>query len=104
MHGLYGKDQYQQKPYRKSLMHLWGADVIPSPSKQNQFRQEDPGKTPGSPGSLGISISEAIEDAATHDDTHYALGSVLNHVMLHQTVIGQETKEQLAMVDEYPII
>ncbi|HEX7575366.1 MAG TPA: TrpB-like pyridoxal phosphate-dependent enzyme [Candidatus Methanoperedens sp.] len=96
------KISYQQKPYRKSLMHLWGADVIPSPSNKTNSGRKILEKHPDSPGSLGISISEAIEDAATHEDTHYALGSVLNHVMLHQTVIGQETKEQLAMVDEYP--
>ncbi|MCZ7400918.1 MAG: TrpB-like pyridoxal phosphate-dependent enzyme [Candidatus Methanoperedens sp.] len=96
------KISYQQKPYRKSLMHLWGAEVIPSPSNKTNSGRKILEKNPDSPGSLGISISEAIEDAATHDDTHYALGSVLNHVMLHQTVIGQETKEQLAMVDEYP--
>lgn len=96
------KISYQQKPYRKSLMHLWGADVIPSPSNKTNSGRKILEKDPNSPGSLGIAISEAIEDAATHDDTHYALGSVLNHVMLHQTVIGQETKEQLAMVDEYP--
>jgi tryptophan synthase beta chain len=96
------KISYQQKPYRKSLMHLWGADVIPSPSNKTNSGRNILEKHPDSPGSLGISISEAIEDAATHDDTHYALGSVLNHVMLHQTVIGQETKEQFAMVDEYP--
>jgi tryptophan synthase beta chain len=96
------KISYQQKPYRKSLMHLWGADVIPSPSNKTNSGRKILEKHPDSPGSLGIAISEAIEDAATHDDTHYALGSVLNHVMLHQTVIGQETKEQLAMVDEYP--
>jgi tryptophan synthase beta chain len=96
------KISYQQKPYRKSLMHLWGADVIPSPSNKTNAGRNILSKHPDSPGSLGIAISEAVEDAATHDDTHYALGSVLNHVMLHQTVIGQETKEQLAMVDEYP--
>jgi tryptophan synthase beta chain len=96
------KVSYQQKPYRKSLMQLWGADVIPSPSNKTNSGRKVLEKHPDSPGSLGIAISEAVEDAATHDDTHYALGSVLNHVMLHQTVIGQETKEQLAMVDEYP--
>jgi tryptophan synthase beta chain len=96
------KISYQQKPYRKSLMHLWGAEVIPSPSNKTNSGRQILSKHPDSPGSLGIAISEAVEDAATHDDTHYALGSVLNHVMLHQTVIGQETKEQLAMVDEYP--
>jgi tryptophan synthase beta chain len=96
------KISYEQKPYRKSLMHLWGADVIPSPSNNTTSGKKILEKDPNSPGSLGIAISEAIEDAATHDDTHYSLGSVLNHVMLHQTVIGQEAKEQLAMVEEYP--
>jgi tryptophan synthase beta chain len=93
---------YQQKPYRKSLMHLWGADVIPSPSNLTNSGRKILEKDPDSPGSLGIAISEAIEDAATHEDTHYSLGSVLNHVLLHQTVIGLEAKEQLAQVEEYP--
>jgi tryptophan synthase beta chain len=96
------KISYQQKPYRRSLMQLWGADVIPSPSNLTNSGKKMLEKDPGSPGSLGIAISEAIEDAATHDDTHYSLGSVLNHVMLHQTVIGQEAKEQLAKVEDYP--
>jgi tryptophan synthase beta chain len=96
------KISYQQKPYRRSLMQLWGADVIPSPSSLTNSGKKILEKNPDSPGSLGIAISEAIEDAATHDDTHYSLGSVLNHVMLHQTVIGQEAKEQLAQVEEYP--
>ncbi|MGB8216405.1 MAG: TrpB-like pyridoxal phosphate-dependent enzyme [Candidatus Methanoperedens sp.] len=96
------KISYQQKPYRRSLMQLWGADVIPSPSNLTNSGKKILEKDPDSPGSLGIAISEAIEDAATHDDTHYSLGSVLNHVMLHQTVIGQEAKEQLAKVEEYP--
>ncbi len=96
------KISFQQKPYRKSLMQLWGADVIPSPSSKTDSGKKILAKNPDSPGSLGIAISEAIEDAAGHDDTHYALGSVLNHVMLHQTVIGQEAKEQLAQVEEYP--
>jgi tryptophan synthase beta chain len=93
---------FEQKPYRKSLMHLWGADVIPSPSNLTNSGKKILSKDPDSPGSLGIAISEAIEDAASHEDTHYSLGSVLNHVMLHQTVIGLEAKEQLAQVDEYP--
>ncbi len=96
------KISYQQKPYRKSLMHLWGADVIPSPSNFTNSGKKILEKDPSSPGSLGIAISEAIEDAATHEDTHYSLGSVLNHVMLHQTVIGQEAKQQLAQVEESP--
>ncbi len=96
------KISYQQKPYRKSLMHLWGAEVIPSPSNFTNSGKTILEKDPSSPGSLGIAISEAIEDAATHEDTHYSLGSVLNHVMLHQTVIGQEAKQQLAQVEESP--
>lgn len=96
------KVSYQQKPYRRSLMHLWGADVIPSPSDKTNSGKKILSGDPDSPGSLGIAISEAIEDAATHDNAHYSLGSVLNHVMLHQTVIGQEAKEQLAQVEEYP--
>jgi tryptophan synthase beta chain len=96
------KISFQQKPYRKSLMQLWGADVIPSPSNKTDSGKKILSKDPNSPGSLGIAISEAIEDAAKHDNAHYSLGSVLNHVMLHQTVIGQEAKEQLAQVEEYP--
>ncbi len=96
------KISFQQKPYRKSLMQLWGADVIPSPSSSTNAGKKILEKDPDSPGSLGIAISEAVEDAATHENTHYSLGSVLNHVMLHQTVIGQEAKEQLALVEDYP--
>ncbi|MCE8426348.1 MAG: TrpB-like pyridoxal phosphate-dependent enzyme [Candidatus Methanoperedens sp.] len=98
------KISFQQKPYRRSLMHLWGADVIPSPSNKTDSGKKILSGDPNSPGSLGIAISEAIEDAAKHDNAHYSLGSVLNHVMLHQTVIGQEAKEQLAKVDDYPDI
>ncbi len=96
------KVSYQQKPYRKDLMHLWGADVVASPSTKTQAGSAILAKDPDTTGSLGIAISEAVEDAATHDDTRYSLGSVLNHVMMHQTVIGLEAKEQLASVDEYP--
>lgn len=96
------KISFNQKPYRRSLMRLWGADVIPSPSNLTDSGKKILSKDPDSPGSLGIAISEAIEDAARHEDTHYSLGSVLNHVMLHQTIIGQEAKKQLAQVDEYP--
>lgn len=81
------KASYHQKPYRKSLMNLWGANVIPSPSTQAGRSVLE--KTPDTSGSLGIAISEAIEDAATHENIKYSLGSVLNHVMLHQTIIGQ---------------
>src|SRR5438067_286682 len=93
---------YQQKPYRKSMMHLWGAEVIPSPSDRTRAGRKILEQDPRSPGSLGIAISEAVEDAATHDDAKYALGSVLNHVLLHQTVIGQEAKEQMKLAGEYP--
>lgn len=96
------KASYHQKPYRKSLMNLWGANVIPSPSTQTQAGRSVLEKTPDTSGSLGIAISEAVEDAATHENTKYSLGSVLNHVMLHQTIIGQEAKAQLAKVDDYP--
>jgi tryptophan synthase beta chain len=80
---------YEQKPYRKILMETWGAQVVPSPVDD-----------PEHPGSLGLAISDAVRDAATRDDTHYSLGSVLNHVLLHQTVIGLEAKEQLALAGE----
>jgi tryptophan synthase beta chain len=80
---------YGQKPYRKILMETWGSDVVPSPIDQ-----------PDHPGSLGLAISDAVRDAAGRDDTHYSLGSVLNHVLLHQTVIGLEAKEQLALAGD----
>ncbi|MGI6036644.1 MAG: TrpB-like pyridoxal phosphate-dependent enzyme [Limnochordia bacterium] len=95
---------YEQKPYRRSLMEVWGGEVIPSPSPKTQAGREILLKNPDSPGSLGIAISEAVEDAVGHDDTRYALGSVLNHVLLHQTIIGLEAKKQLALVDDYPDI
>lgn len=98
------KVSYHQKPYRKSLMRLWGAEVIPSPSTKTNAGKKILAKDQDSPGSLGIAISEAVEDAATHDDTKYALGSVLNHVLMHQTVIGQEARAQLEIEDEYPDI
>src|SRR5690606_28536365 len=84
------KVSYRQKPYRKMLMETYGATVIPSPSEHTEAGRRILAKNPDSLGSLGIAISEAVEDAATHDDTNYALGSVLNHVVLHQTIIGQE--------------
>lgn len=96
------KVSYNQKPYRRILMETWGGKVIPSPSPFTQSGKKVLEKDPDSPGSLGIAISEAVEDAAIHDDTHYALGSVLNHVLLHQTVIGLEAKEQLKKVNVYP--
>ena len=93
---------YLQKPYRRSLMHVWGSEVIPSPSDRTQAGKKFLAADPNHPGSLGIAISEAVEDAATHEDTHYSLGSVLNHVCLHQTVIGLECKKQLEIAGEYP--
>ncbi|HET7752770.1 MAG TPA: TrpB-like pyridoxal phosphate-dependent enzyme [Anaeromyxobacteraceae bacterium] len=92
----------EQKPYRRSLMQLWGAEVIPSPSPRTHAGRSILEADPSSQGSLGIAISEAVEDAATHDDTKYALGSVLNHVCLHQTIIGQEAKEQMKMTGDVP--
>jgi tryptophan synthase beta chain len=94
------KVSYHQKPYRRVLMETWGAQVVPSPSPDTQAGKKVLEQDPDSPGSLGIAISEAVEDAATRDDTKYALGSVLNHVLLHQTVIGLETKKQLEKADD----
>jgi len=96
------RSSFEQKPYRKSLINLWGATVVPSPSPDTNFGRKILEQMPDTPGSLGIAISEAVEDAALNDNTKYALGSVLNHVMLHQTVIGLESKQQLAQVDAYP--
>lgn len=96
------RSSYAQKPYRKSMMQVWGAECIPSPSTRTKSGQAVLEKDPQTTGSLGIAISEAVEDAATHKNTNYSLGSVLNHVCLHQTVIGMECREQLASVDEYP--
>ena len=93
---------YDQKPYRKTLMQTYGADVIASPSNLTNAGRSILEKNPDSLGSLGIAISEAVEDAVMREDTHYALGSVLNHVILHQTVIGLEAKKQFEMIDEYP--
>ncbi|MCC7181715.1 MAG: TrpB-like pyridoxal phosphate-dependent enzyme [Acidobacteria bacterium] len=95
---------YNQKPYRRLFMETFGATCIPSPSMETNYGRTVLARTPDSPGSLGIAISEAVEVAATRDDTKYALGSVLNHVLLHQTVIGQEAMAQLAMADDYPDI
>ena len=96
------KVSFNQKPYRKSMMQLWGAEVIASPSERTNAGRSILAQYPDSNGSLGIAISEAVEDAATREDTRYALGSVLNHVCLHQTIIGLEAKEQLAIAGDYP--
>jgi len=95
---------YDQKPYRRVMMQVWGADCIPSPSEQTKSGRDILAKEPDCPGSLGLAISEAVEEAVSRDDTHYSLGSVLNHVLLHQTVIGQESKKMLEKIDEYPDI
>lgn len=96
------KVSYLQKPYRKAIMQAYGAAVHPSPSPLTQAGKKILEKDPDSLGSLGIAISEAVEDAATHNDTNYALGSVLNHVLLHQTIIGLEARKQMEKIDEYP--
>jgi tryptophan synthase beta chain len=93
---------YDQKPYRRILMETYGAEVVASPSPTTNYGRKVLEETPDNPGSLGIAISEAVEDAATRDDTKYSLGSVLGHVLLHQTVIGQEAIEQMAMAGEDP--
>lgn len=96
------KASYEQKPYRRILMETWGAEVFSSPTQRTNSGREILKKDPDTTGSLGIAISEAVEDAATHDNTKYALGSVLNHVMLHQTVVGLETKKQFEIAEDYP--
>ena len=98
------KVSYSQKPYRRIAMETWGATVHPSPTNITKAGTKILEVDPDSLGSLGLAISEAVEDAATHDDTNYSLGSVLNHVCLHQTVIGLEAKKQFELVGEYPDI
>ena len=93
---------FHQKPYRRALMETYGASCIPSPSSETEAGRSVLAADPQSPGSLGIAISEAVEVAATRPDTHYALGSVLNHVLLHQTVIGQEALEQMELAGFWP--
>lgn len=95
---------YDQKPYRKIMMNMWGAKVFPSPSNATEAGRKILAQYPDTPGSLGIAISEAIERAATNDDTKYALGSVLNHVLLHQTIIGQEALKQMEKAGDMPDI
>lgn len=93
---------YDQKPYRRSMIQTWGAEVVPSPSPDTAAGRAALEADPGTTGSLGLAISEAVEDAVQRDDTHYALGSVLNHVLLHQTVVGQEARQQLARAGATP--
>jgi tryptophan synthase beta chain len=96
------KVSYEQKPYRRSMMQTWGAAVVPSPSEDTQAGRAILEEMPDTPGSLGIAISEAVEDAATREDTAYSLGSVLNHVLMHQTVIGQEALAQMQQAGAFP--
>jgi pyridoxal-phosphate dependent TrpB-like enzyme len=98
------KVSYEQKPFRHSMMHTWGAEVFASPTNLTNAGRAILEKNPDSPGSLGIAISEAVEEAASRPDTNYALGSVLNHVCHHQTVIGLEAKKQFEKIGEYPDI
>ncbi len=96
------KVSYQHKPYRRMLMHTWGATVFPSPSEKTEYGRKVLEQDPKCPGSLGMAISEAIEDTVHTPNTKYSLGSVLNHVCLHQTVIGQESIRQMELADEDP--
>jgi len=98
------KVSFFQKPYRRIMMETWGATCVPSPSPDTKAGRDMLAQDPDSPGSLGLAISEAVEDAVGRDDTHYSLGSVLNHVLLHQTIIGMEAKKQFEMADCYPDI
>ncbi|MBN1614042.1 MAG: TrpB-like pyridoxal phosphate-dependent enzyme [Deltaproteobacteria bacterium] len=93
---------YDQKPYRRLMMNTWGAECIPSPSTLTEAGRQILAEHPDSPGSLGIAISEAVEDAVTHENSRYSLGSVLNHVLMHQTVIGLEAKKQMEAIGVYP--
>lgn len=93
---------FDQKPFRKLMMQVWGGNCVPSPSMDTRFGREILAQYPDTPGSLGIAITEAIEEAVQSSDTRYSLGSVLNHVMLHQTIIGLEAKKQMQKVGDYP--
>ncbi len=95
---------YNQKPYRRMMMETWGAECVPSPSQDTSIGRDILAKNPDHPGSLGLAISDAVADAAPREDSHYSLGSVVNHVLLHQTVIGQESMKQMEMAGCYPDI
>jgi tryptophan synthase beta chain len=95
---------YDSKPYRRIMMQSWGAKCVPSPSPDTKAGRDMLAKDPNCPGSLGLAISEAVEDAVSREDTHYSLGSVLNHVLLHQTIIGEEAKIQMEKAGCYPDI
>ena len=96
------KISFEQKPYRKTVMNLFGADIYSSPSNRTEAGKKILAQDPDCPGSLGIAISEAIEEALQDDNTKYSLGSVLNHVLLHQTVVGQEAQKQMKLAGDYP--
>ncbi len=96
------KVSYEQKPFRRSMMQTWGAEVLASPTNLTQAGRNALARDPNNPGSLGLAISEAVEEAAGREDTKYGLGSVLNHVLLHQTVIGLEAKKQFEKINVYP--
>ncbi len=96
------KVSYQQKPYRRIMMESYGAEVYASPSEHTETGRKILKEDPNNPGSLGIAISEAVEDALKHEDTNYGIGSVFNHVLLHQTVIGLEAKKQMEIAEDYP--
>jgi len=96
------KVSYQQKPYRRSMMQVWGGSVVASPSDQTEAGRKVLAADPDCPGSLGIAISEAVEAAVSEEDVKYSLGSVLNHVMLHQTIIGLEAEKQFELAEDYP--
>lgn len=96
------KVSYMQKPYRRIMMETWGASVTPSPSEKTDAGKQILSEDPDSTGSLGIAISEAVEDAAKHDDAKYSVGSVFNHVVLHQTIVGLEAKKQMEIFGDYP--
>jgi tryptophan synthase beta chain len=98
------KVSYNQKPYRRIMMEAWGGNCVPSPSPDTNIGRKMLAEDPDCPGSLGLAISEAVEDAMSRDDTHYSLGSVLNHVLLHQTVNGLEAKKLMEEAGEYPDI
>ena len=93
---------FDQKPYRKSIMQTYGGTVVPSPSQETKTGRAYLAEFPDTPGSLGVAISEALEDASSRSDTNYALGSVLNHVVLHQSIIGLEAKKQMEIIGDYP--
>lgn len=93
---------YQNKPGRRTIAQLYGAEMFPSPSDQTDFGRKLLKENPNHPGTLGIAISEAIEDAVTHENTRYSIGSALNHVLMHQTIIGQEAKKQFELIDVKP--